>query len=101
VEWLIEIMRSKNDAKYKISGETEVTAQRLARGEPVPARVGSEAPLLFTVTAAAHFLGLSRTTVVALLNAGQLRYRRIGADRRIPRTELIQFANRDLVGAET
>lgn len=57
-------------------------------------------PLLLNITQVAQLLGVSRTTAHRLLDSGQLKYRRVGADRRVPRAELFDFANRDLVGAK-
>jgi excisionase family DNA binding protein len=58
----------------------------------------TDSPALLTVEAAAHFLSLGRTTVYALMEAGKLRYKRVGRARRIPRAELEHFATSDLTG---
>jgi excisionase family DNA binding protein len=55
-------------------------------------------PLLHTITSAAQRLGLARGTVIKLLDTGELRYRRVGADRRIPQTELRRYAGSELIG---
>lgn len=52
---------------------------------------------LLTVIAAADWLAISRSAVYQLLNAGEIAYVRIGADRRIPRRALIEYANTRLV----
>ncbi|WP_239346162.1 helix-turn-helix domain-containing protein [Frankia sp. Cj5] len=50
--------------------------------------------LLLTTTEAADLLGVSRTTVYELLNAGQLESVRIGRARRIPRAALVAYVDR-------
>ncbi|WP_239340636.1 helix-turn-helix domain-containing protein [Frankia sp. CiP3] len=50
--------------------------------------------LLLTATEAADLLGVSRTTVYELLNAGQLESVRIGRARRIPRAALVAYVDR-------
>ncbi|WP_239341672.1 helix-turn-helix domain-containing protein [Frankia sp. CiP3] len=50
--------------------------------------------LLLTTTEAADLLGVSRTTVYELLNAGQLESVRIGRSRRIPRAALVAYVDR-------
>jgi excisionase family DNA binding protein len=59
-----------------------------------------ESTLLYTVTAAARRLGVSRTTLHKLLDSGDIGYRRVGSDRRIPDAELVAFAERGVVRAE-
>ncbi|WP_322756370.1 helix-turn-helix domain-containing protein [Frankia sp. Cas3] len=50
--------------------------------------------LLLTPTEAAELLGVSRTTVYELLNAGQIESVRIGRARRIPRVVLVAYVDR-------
>ncbi len=50
--------------------------------------------LLLTTAEAAELLGVSRTTVYELLNAGQLESIRIGRSRRIPRAALVAYVDR-------
>jgi excisionase family DNA binding protein len=58
--------------------------------EQVLARV---TPMLFTAVEAAEQLGISRSTIYALMNCGRLRSVRIGAARRIRRQDLVEFVN--------
>lgn len=60
----------------------------------------AEGPLLLTLTEAARLLGISRTTIHKLVGNGSLPYRRVGADRRIPRAALESFAQSELVQAD-
>jgi excisionase family DNA binding protein len=50
-------------------------------------------PMLFTAVEAAEQLGISRSTIYALMNCGRLRSVRIGAARRIRRQDLVEFVN--------
>ncbi len=50
--------------------------------------------LLLTPTEAAELLGVSRTTVYELLNAGQIESVWIGRARRIPRAVLVAYVDR-------
>ena len=50
--------------------------------------------LLLTPTEAAELLGVGRTTVYELLNAGRLESVRIGRSRRIPRAALVGYVAR-------
>ncbi|WP_239394563.1 helix-turn-helix domain-containing protein [Frankia sp. CiP3] len=50
--------------------------------------------LLLTPAEAAEQLGVGRTTVYELLNAGQLESVRIGRSRRIPRAALVAYVDR-------
>lgn len=45
-----------------------------------------------TVPFAAEFLGLSRSTIYALMQAGALRFAKFGRARRIPKKALLEFA---------
>jgi excisionase family DNA binding protein len=58
--------------------------------EEEPVRV---APMLFTALEAAEQLGISRSSIYALMNCGRLRSVRIGAARRIRRQDLVEFVN--------
>ncbi len=53
---------------------------------------------LVSVPEAARFLGLSRSKVYSLMEAGELAYVKIGRARRIPRRALIQLAASHVVG---
>ena len=53
---------------------------------------------LVTVSEAAAFLRLSRSTVYELMNQGILAYAKIGRSRRIPRRALVELAARELRG---
>ena len=52
---------------------------------------------LVTIAAAGEFLGLSRATLYALMDRGELAYCKIGGARRIPRKALVALAERNLV----
>jgi excisionase family DNA binding protein len=52
---------------------------------------------LMRVREAAAFLGLSRSKLYALMEAGELRFAKIGKSRRIPRTELEKLVERHIV----
>lgn len=51
------------------------------------------------VSEAAKFLGLSRSKLYLLMDAGDVVYARFGRSRRIPRRALREYAERCLVGA--
>jgi excisionase family DNA binding protein len=53
---------------------------------------------LTSVSEAGRFLGLSRTTLYELMDAGELPYCKIGGARRIPRKALVALAKKCLVG---
>jgi excisionase family DNA binding protein len=53
---------------------------------------------LVTVPEAAAFLRLSRSTLYALMERGDLPYVRIGAARRIPKRALVALASSHLTG---
>jgi excisionase family DNA binding protein len=53
---------------------------------------------LVDVKEAAEFLSVSRTTIYALMETGQLRYVKIGKARRIPRRAMIELAAANLRG---
>jgi excisionase family DNA binding protein len=50
-----------------------------------------------TVAQAAEYLNLSRATVYALMDSGELAYAKFGRSRRIPRRALMDYAGRSLV----
>ncbi len=58
--------------------------------------------LLLTTDEAAEVLGVGRTTVYELLNAGLVESVRIGRSRRIPRAALVAYVDRlrGVAGAE-
>ncbi len=53
---------------------------------------------LVRVPEAARFLGISRSQVYNLMEAGHLAYSKIGRSRRIPRRALVELAARGLRG---
>ena len=53
---------------------------------------------LVTVREAAGFLRLSRSTVYALMDRGELPFVKLGRSRRIPRRALVELAARELRG---
>ena len=52
---------------------------------------------LMRVREAAAFLGLSRSKLYALMEAGELRFAKFGKSRRIPRAELEKLVERHIV----
>jgi len=55
-----------------------------------------EPALLLSPTAAAHLLGCGRTHLYGLLSRGELRSIRVGRLRRIPRSEIEAYVDRQL-----
>ena len=53
---------------------------------------------LMTVREAAEFLRLSRSSVYALMDHGELAFVKLGRSRRIPRRALVELAARGLRG---
>jgi excisionase family DNA binding protein len=53
---------------------------------------------LWTVPQASKFLGLSRSKVYAMMEAGQLAFVKLGSSRRIPRKAVIELVRSSLVG---
>jgi excisionase family DNA binding protein len=53
---------------------------------------------LATVPEAAEFLGLSRGTIYNLMERGELKYAKIGRNRRIPWAEVKRLAAASMVG---
>ena len=51
------------------------------------------------VEAAGRFLGISRSRIYELMDAGELPFVKIGRSRRIPHGALIEFAGRNLRGS--
>jgi excisionase family DNA binding protein len=74
-----------------------MTTQHLSADAAPPLAV-QPAAMLLTVEQAAELLSLSRTTLYTLMDAGELKYKRIGRARRIPRAELERFAASELTG---
>jgi excisionase family DNA binding protein len=64
----------------------------------VDERLSLVADGLVTVQDAAYFLGLGRTSVYSLMDAGHLSYIKLGRARRIPRRALLEFAAKNLKG---
>jgi excisionase family DNA binding protein len=56
--------------------------------------VSADGPLLLTPEEAAQFLRVGRTTIYALMKAGDLRPVHIGRSCRLARTELERYVNR-------
>lgn len=53
---------------------------------------------LLDVEGAAHFLGIRRSKLYALMEAGQIPYCKLGRARRIPKRALVEFAAANLKG---
>ena len=53
---------------------------------------------LLKVAEAAAFLSVSRATLYALMNCGQLPFVKIGRSRRVPRRAVVELAARGLQG---
>ncbi len=53
---------------------------------------------LMTVAEAARFLRLSRSTLYAIMDRGELRFAKIGRSRRIPKRAVVELAARELRG---
>jgi excisionase family DNA binding protein len=53
---------------------------------------------LMTISEAAAFLSVSRSTVYVLMDNGSLPFTKIGGVRRVPRQALIKLAEKNLVG---
>lgn len=53
-----------------------------------------------SVREAADFLGLSRSTLYALMEKGKMPFAKIGSARRVPRRALIEFGVSSLKGCE-
>jgi excisionase family DNA binding protein len=54
---------------------------------------------LVNVPEAARFLGLSRSKIYQLMDRGELRYAKLGKNRRIPRSALVELAAKSLVAS--
>lgn len=52
------------------------------------AHSGDSAPVVYTINEAAKILKLSSPTIYRLMDAGKIRYAKIGARRLIPQSEL-------------
>lgn len=59
----------------------------------------SSTPMMLTAEQAARELGIGRTRVFALIAAGDIRSVKIGASRRIPRTEVARYIEQLLAAA--
>ena len=55
---------------------------------------------LLSVKACALFLGVSRSTVYQMMDAGLLCYAKLGRSRRIPKRAIIELAARELRGGK-
>lgn len=53
---------------------------------------------LLTVPEASKFLGLSKSKLYEMMDAGELRYAKFGKSRRIPKRALIDLAQANLLG---
>ena len=58
-------------------------------------------PLLLRATEVAQLLGLGRSKVYEMMNAGELPVTRIGAAVRVPRDELLKWIKRKTTSAVT
>ncbi|MHA3700758.1 helix-turn-helix domain-containing protein [Jatrophihabitans sp. YIM 134969] len=74
----------------RIDPRPEMDLRPAPHGAGLEHSVGVER-LLLTVEQAADQLGVCRTTMYQLLNAGQVRSVRIGRSRRVPRAALSSF----------
>ncbi len=54
---------------------------------------------LVNVVEAAKFLGLSRSKIYQMMDRQELRYAKLGKNRRIPRAALLELAARSMVGS--
>ena len=55
---------------------------------------------LMTVAEASRFLRLSRSTLYAIMDRGELRFAKLGRSRRIPKRAVVELAARELRGGE-
>jgi excisionase family DNA binding protein len=56
---------------------------------------------LIRVAEAARFLAVSRSTLYALMEAGELTYVKLGRSRRIPKLAIVELARRHLVARDS
>ena len=55
---------------------------------------------LIRVADAARFLAVSRSTLYALMETGELTYVKLGRSRRIPKLAIVELARRNLVARD-
>jgi len=71
----------------------------LSEGHPVALHAVRGDDDEFTTSQAARLLGMSRPTLVALLDRGELPFRMVGTHRRLPAAEILAFRRRSERGA--
>jgi excisionase family DNA binding protein len=73
--------------------------EELSEGHPVALHAVRAEDEEFTTSQAARLLGMSRPTLVALLDRGELPFRMVGTHRRLPAGEVLAFRRRTERGA--
>ena len=62
--------------------------------------VESEKPMLCTIPEAARHLTLSRSSIYNLMNAGRLRYVKLGRSRRIKWADMLNLIDENTIGGD-
>jgi len=73
--------------------------EELSEGHPVALHAVHADDEEFTTSQAARLLGMSRPTLIALLDRGELPFRMVGTHRRLPAGEVLAFRRRSGRGA--
>lgn len=73
--------------------------EELSEGHPVALHAVGADDEEFTTSQAARLLGMSRPTLVSLLDRGELPFRMVGTHRRLPAREVLAFRRRSERGA--